>query len=317
MSIATSTDKQGQLKALLERAEMYSSRLEWLHARQAGVGASESATLFDVGYEDTTVVSLYADKVCDVRDTRDAASEERLSVGKDLEPGLRNVFSRNTGCEVIDVGDFTIFRHPTVNHLTATLDGLLWDSELNEWCVAELKNIGHFNKWAWEDEATPKMYLVQVQHQLACTGLQRGYLLALLGGNVPVVRVIERNDSFIEELLLPTVTNFWAHVEQRIIPAVDAKEGTKRALERIFSGSSDTEVMLPAECEQWDTELIAIKEQIKGLEEQKGLIENKLRLLIGECTVGLLPHGGKYTWRKSDCVVKSHVRHSRPLRRGK
>lgn len=291
------TKREMGLARLRSLGDDFLSREEWRLARRSGVGASDSAALFGCGYADQSIVTVYESKIVEAIEEFDQVTEKRLRIGKRMEPALRQIFEDETDMPVVDPGEFTIFRHPKHPYMTATLDGLCWNPEIDEWCVVELKNVNQFAKAEWTGEDPPLKYMVQVQHQLAVTGLEYGYLLGLIGGQDPIVKEIKRDDNFIENVLIPTIREFWMHVEHRIIPTVDCSEATKRALARMFATTVDDELLLPEECEAWDSELTEVKEQLKTLKDQETLLENRFRAILGECTVGILPRGGKYTWK--------------------
>ena len=286
------------LSALNARQEDYHTREEWLLGRRLSVGASETPTLFGVGYANQSPISIYESKLSNsMPEALDAKLAKRLRIGKQMEPVLRDIFYDETGMVVFDAGEFAIYRHPDYPFLSASLDGLCYNPELDSWCVVELKNVHHFNRDEWDDEENPPLkYAVQVQQQLAVTGLPCGYLLGLIGGQEPIVMTIQRNDVFIEESLIPTAQRFWQCVESRTLPDVDASEATKKALQRLFPEGGE-EILLPEDALIWDTELQAIKSDLKTMTERKDLLENKLKACLGTASIGLIPAGGSYTYK--------------------
>lgn len=272
------------------------SRDEWLMLRKLGVGASESAALFGCGYSNQSPVSIYQDKIYGKLREIEPAMQRRLRIGKQMEPVLRQIFEDETGMPVIDAGEHTMWQHPVHDFMFSTLDGLCFNTETDQWCVAELKNVHHFNGNEWDD-GPPLKYAVQVQHQLACTGLQTGYLLGLIGGQEPIVKEIQRNDEFIENALIPKVIEFWQCVEEQRLPIIDASEATKRALSALYPEDRGEEILLPDEFDALDEELSGVKEEIKSKEARKDAIENQIRAAIGDASHGILRSGARYSWR--------------------
>ncbi len=233
----------------------------------------------------------------------------RLRIGKQMEPVLRQIFKDETGMAVLDPGEFTIWRHPIHEFMYCTLDGNCWSHDFNGWGIVELKNVSNFNRAEWMDDDNPPLkYAVQCQHQMAVTGFPVAYLLGLVGGNEPVVKVIERNDRFIESTLIPKIAEFWDCVIEERLPEIDSSEATSKALGRLFSKVDEEEAKLPVEATDWDLELQTLKAELKAKEERKQLLENLLKASIGRAAVGVLSSGARYTYRsqtKKGGYVKS------------
>lgn len=303
--------------AFFDRQEVYESREEWLLARRSGIGASETPTLFGVGYANQSPLSVYESKMSDLPPPPvDARLAKRLRIGKQMEPVLREIFRDEKGMEVVDAGEFAVWRHPIYPFITASLDGLCVDSN-GEWCVVELKNVHHFNKADWEAEEPPLKYAVQVQQQLAVTGCDRGFLLGLVGGQDPVVVEIARNDAFIDGALIPMCQGFWDCVERGVLPDVDGSEATKDALKRLYPKDEGEEILLPDEFNAMAEDLESLKETIKKSEERKTFIENKIKAVMGTATYAMLSTGGGFTWKtqkpKDGYWVKPQEVGNRPL----
>jgi putative phage-type endonuclease len=267
------------------------NREDWLAARRYMIGASESAALFGCGYAGQSPVSIWSNKVEGEEDHDD---EKRLKIGKLIEPALRAIFSDETGLPCESPGEFAIYKHPELSIMGATLDGLTEDEQ--GVCPVELKNVSYFNRNEWLDEP-PLKYQVQVQHQLAVTGAKRGYLLGFIGGNDPIIKIIPRNDRFIESTLMPKIEQFWQFVKNRELPPIDGSQATASLLARLYPEDDGATVILPQEAEQWDRELTEAKERIKHFESIKQLAENRIKDALKSATVGMLPSGECYTWK--------------------
>lgn len=59
----------------------------------------------------------------------------------------------------------------------------------------------------------PKMYMTQVQHQLAVTGFEAAWLVALIGGKTFVAHYIVRNEAMITERIR-RCAEMWSHIEK-------------------------------------------------------------------------------------------------------
>lgn len=271
----------------------YSDRPSWLDGRRSVIGASDTAGIFGVGYHDQSPATIWDSKLNPQADDR--KDDRRLTIGKLMEPALRAIFADETGLPCEPAGEFTIYAHPDLAWLGATLDGLTVHDEYGP-CPVELKNVSNFNAREWEDDP-PLKFAVQVQHQLAVTGASHGFLLGLIGGNEPVVKVIERNERFIDAML-GRLTEFWGYVERKELPPVDASLATAGILSRLWPQDSGATIFLPAEAAEWDRELCEAKEDLKTAEARKVAAENKIKAAMGEASFAELPgSAGSYSWK--------------------
>lgn len=268
--------------------ERYATRAEWVAARRTFVGASESAAIFGCGYADQSIITVWEEKVYG---RREDSEHPRMMVGRLIEPALREIFAEVHGRPCHAAGLFTVRRHPEFPWLAATLDGLTDGNEI----PVELKNVGAFNRLDWEDEP-PLKFQIQMQHQLAVTGAPYGYLFALVGGNEPVLKKVERHNLFIESLLLG-LEQFWRHVTERTLPLADASEATSRALGRIFREREGVCVTLPPDAGRWAFALEAARSAKREAEEQERKWSNLLKGAIGEASEAVIPGYGRLTYR--------------------
>jgi len=279
--------------------ERYRTREEWLAARRTFIGASESAALFGCGYASQSPITVYESKV---NGTADESERQALRIGQMMEPALRRLFSEVTGLSCVKAGRYVVRRHPLHPWIGATLDAMTEDPEP---VPVELKNVGHFNKRDWDDEP-PLKFAIQLQHQLAVTGASHGYLFALIGGNEPVVKRMDRNERFIEAMIA-RLNAFWGLVQMRVLPEVDSSEATTKALVRLFDEEEGSETFLPDEAVEWTETIENARQQIKSLESIKDAAENKLRASIAEYSYGILPDGSRWQWKtqaRRGCEVK-------------
>ena len=277
--------------------ENHRSRGEWLEARKTGIGASEVASIFGCGYANTSPITVWAEKTGRARQEFDQATLKRLNRGKRLEPYIAMEFQEETGLKTVDPGDYAIFRSEQYEWLFATLD---------RWCPhpeygpipVELKAVnGRFRSDWDEDQEPPLKYNVQCQTQMAVTGTSHCYLVGLIGGDELSIRLIERNDRFIEAML-SKLARFWIYVQKNEMPPVDESEATKAMMGLIYPFDSGAEVSLSLEFAELDLRLATAKEQAKALDKEITGIENQIKAAIGEATKGVLPSGGGYTWKE-------------------
>ena len=297
-------------------------RPEWLDNRRNGCGASDSSAILNVGFAGSSTHTVFCDKVYGSNGyAEDLLMAKSLKIGLMMEPVLRDIFADETGLPCESAGQFTIYRHPEIPIMTATLDG--WTEDETGACPVELKNVGSFARADWLDEP-PLKYQVQVQHQLAVTGCQRGYLFGLIGGNEPMTVIIDRNEDFIDALRVK-LEEFWGYVQRKELPPMDGSAGASRVLSQLYPHDSGVTVALPAELTQVHEDMVDAKADMKDAEGRKKLAENMIKAGIGDATFGEIPGvDGYYSWKEQSRIVKCpHCReitseaHFRTLRKVK
>jgi putative phage-type endonuclease len=283
---------KGQWPCVIETHE---TEAEWLEARVSGIGASEVAAVFGCGYAGTSPVTVWASKTGGPRFEFSDEQLRRMNRGKKLEPVIASEFTEETGLECFDPGDYTIYRSLDHHWLFATLD---------RWCVhpehgpipVELKAVHGRFRGDWDaQEEPPLKYMVQVQVQMAVTGAKACYLVGLIGGDEIAVRLIERNQRFIDAMMIK-LGEFWQYVTDREMPPVDESEATAAMLGMIYPKDDGTEVSLPIDFIGLDRELVSLKEQKKTIETRIEGIENRIKAELGNATRGILPVGS-YSWK--------------------
>ena len=269
----------------------YETREDWLRARQSGIGASEVAAL--LGCDPwASRYALWASKA-QVGVRGDAGESEAAEWGNRLEPLVAQKYAEVTGYRIVDHGRHAIVASDRWPHLFATLDREVFLPNGERW-VLECKTTGlrYADDWA---AGAPLKYVVQVQAQLAVTGLERGVLACLIGGQrfAPPVE-IERNEDLIE-LIGERVETFWReNVELGVAPEADGSDATKRVLKTLFPDDSGETVALPGDAESWDREREEAIAQVKDGETRRDKAENALRAALGPATWGTIPGGGRY-----------------------
>lgn len=285
-----------QIHPMTQPAQIFPDRESWLDARCTFIGASEVASVFGVGYAGTSPITVWASKTGGPVVEFDEATTKRMNRGRKMEPIIADYFTEETGLVCTDPGEFAVYRHQDRNWLAATLDRWAVHDDYGPVPV-ELKSVNarFFRDWD-EDEEPPLKYMVQCQTQIAVTGASHCYLVGLIGGDELVIRLIERNQRFIDAMIA-RLEEFWGYVLRRELPPVDESEATRSLLSHIWPRDTGLSVYLPPESIEWDRELIDLKDQLKGLEARKNGLENKIKSAIGDASTGLMSNGSSYSWR--------------------
>jgi predicted phage-related endonuclease len=258
---------------------------------------------------------VYADKTGAEPRTIDDATQEAFDLGHIFEPSIIRAFARVQGRQAIHVDPPQTWFHADHPFIGASLDAYSVDAGGHE-SVVEAKTIMH----DWEEwlDGPPVKHWVQVQHQLACTGWLRGWLVGWDGRKLHV-HEIERDEKFIGDLIT-LLKWFWQrHVEPRVPPPIDDTRATAAALARIYPRDTGTIIEVGGEVDGWLARRRELDERIGQLEAEKREIENRMKAEIQDASYAVTPSGKAVSWkiqrRKSYTVKESEFRVLRELDR--
>jgi len=214
-----------------------SNTKKWLRLRKRGVGASESAAILgETGWG--TALTVWRDKTAPgIVDHTNTLME----MGHYAEPMIQRYMEAHPE-RFAFIG--------TIHKSEGLLQSIAWPWLLGTldrrvltpqgfYVPLEMKSVGDHaaREWMIVDDSgdedpfgltlgrgarivVPKKYQVQVQQQIAITGAPFGYVAVWLGKErIEVVRV-DRDDEFIEKMLVGVIGDFWRfNVEANVPPA--------------------------------------------------------------------------------------------------
>jgi len=268
------------------RGQSLEGRRQRLGASEAAIalGASPYGSAFELWCQKTGAIS--PDDLSDV---------EHVQWGVNLERPILEEYGRRTGRTIAYYWPQDKWvTHSEIPWLSCTPDAFQ-DREGSRG-IAQVKNTGEYSRSLWHD-GPPLHVQIQVQTEMEVCGFDWGTIVVLIGGNKLRYFDVERNQSFINAML-PVLKEFWDRVENGDPPLADGSFATSRALAKLYPGDNGSEVELPAEAAEWDSELLLLKQEIKSLEQLKGLLENRLKAAIGDATLALIPGGGAYSFKQ-------------------
>jgi putative phage-type endonuclease len=271
----------------------YPSREAWLAARNDGIGGSEAAIVMGASTWGSPY-SLWAQKTGLVEANR--KDNPVLTFGRVVEPHIAEVYQQVTERKLIHLGDHTVRLHPRLRFMRATHDRIIEAIDDRGPGILSIKT-GRWNKAdEWVDEP-PLAYQLQIQHELACSGLAWGSFAVLFWGEELKWLDVERHDAIIGELETEEA-DFWRRVVEGDPPPVDGSEHTEKALKAVHVKQvDDVTATLGEDALAWHETLVRCKEELKRLEAEKKDAENQLRAAIGTATSAALPGGIKYTYK--------------------
>lgn len=282
-----------------------STRDEWAAERAKSLGASEAASILGASPHGSRV-AVWADKI---QPPTFAASEEWQEIKLLVEGPALAFYQRKFGGEVRHWPQTWLLRSRDLP-LHCTPDGLALDPDEDGWGLVQVKAWSEFDAAAWTDE--PPLYVqVQVQTELAVTGLQWAYVAVLFGTQRLARFRVARNERFIAALVR-AAREFWAMVESQTEPPLDGSEATTRALARLHPNDDGSAVLLPPDADRLLERRERLASLAKRVDDVKSGIDNQLRAWIGDATYGITSGERAVSWksqtRKSYTVAESTYR---------
>ncbi len=134
----------------------------------------------------------------------------------------------------------------------------------------------------WDGEEVPASYLLQVQHYLAVTGMEKGYIAVLIGGQKFVWKEVQRDEELIE-MIIEEEKSFWKMVQDKTPPMLDGSSAAEKWINSRYEQSDKTkEVALTSDYKEKIKQYNDLKIQEKTLKEQIKEIENDIKLKMEE-----------------------------------
>ncbi len=266
-------------------------REEWEQQRRAGLGASDAAAVVNL-HPYKSAVALYFDKTGEYVDSE---VNEPMEWGIRLEPVVADAWAEKNGMAVVQVDRILV--HPEHEWMICNLDRAVVDAN-GEWVsVLEVKTCSAWASDDWENDGIPYYVVVQVQHQLAVTGLPRAHVACLIGGQRFVQTTVDRDEEIIAGLIV-SEQRFWQRVQDRRPPPADGHPATTEVLKRRWEDETLAEAVdLGAE----GYRLITLRQQVKAVAKAAAVevdgVDNQIRMLLGENEVGMVDGRVAVTWK--------------------
>jgi putative phage-type endonuclease len=259
-----------------------------------GITATEAAVILGVNPWKTPF-ALWSEKV-GLAEPDDLSNNEAVRWGHRLQgPIIAAYREERPETEVEAVPEWVMERTIERPWMLATLDGRQYVEGKGPG-VLEIKTAGAQKTADWADGEIPLVYQIQVQHQLAVTGLDWGTIAVLIGGQKFLWQDVERNQPFIDAMVLREEA-FLELIRTETPPEVDGSDATGDALKKLYPEDTGEVIAMPSEATEWDERLVEVKAELKTLEGEKNLLENRLKAALGEAAEGVLANGVAYTWK--------------------
>ncbi len=284
-SVSANNTKAGSCQAFTRLR--YENDTEWLAMRTRGIGGSDAAAI--VGLNSfSSPLQVYLDKKGMIPPKEDS---EAMRVGRDLEEYVAQRFCEATGLKV--QRDNSILQSVERPWQLASIDRRVVGEEAG----LECKTTNAFNKTDFEGGNVPAYYYVQCQHYMAVTGWKKWYLAVLVLGRGFYWFEVSRNEEDIAALI-DAESSFWHNnVLANEMPAPIDTDGD--VLKELYPNAVEGMVADLSDKAEGLKRLEELKIQIKLLDKEKKVIENNIKLAIGEAEYGDC-EGWKIRYRSSE-----------------
>lgn len=171
---------------------------EWLRFRRSHICASDASSILGCNpYK--SILQLYEEKVFGF----EQEINHFMSRGIELEAIALELFEKETGLTMFPA----VVKHDSIDWMAASLDGLTIDRKK----AVEIKCNGKKNHELALKGKVPNHYNAQIQHQLACTGLEFVYYYSFTGQDGVIIEV-KRDQEFIE-VMIEKEREFWNNLQ--------------------------------------------------------------------------------------------------------
>lgn len=258
---------------------------EWSAVRRNGIGGSDAPVL--VGESPyRSAYELWAEKVGLVSP---GPENDAMTWGRRLEPVVATAYTEATGRRLRRVTRLLCNRERPWQ--LASIDREV----VGERRLVEIKTT-RSSRWDGADPV-PGDVLAQVQHYLSVTGYDVADVAVLVGGSDLRVIEIERDDTYIRDLIELEI-DFMRRIETRTAPPLDGSSATRRALGSLHPRDDGTQLAATPETDRLLAELREARERSATAADRAMSVENALRSVMGDASV-LVGAGYRVSFRRS------------------
>lgn len=151
----------------------------WHDLRKSVIGSSDIACLYNLSMFKSKF-TFWHEKAGNFHQE---ISSNRIDAGNYLERAIAEMAINKIGGLIINKDAEKLFFLSECKNLGATPDFIIKDKNNNK-KILEIKNIDYLQfKQKCPDETPPKQYILQLQHQMHCSGIHQGMIAIFIGGN--------------------------------------------------------------------------------------------------------------------------------------
>lgn len=279
---------------------------EWLQVRSLGIGGSDVAAIAGV----SPYASRYAMWLIKTGRVSSHVDALAAKLGNLLEPTVLELFQEETGLGVLTTPG--TLQHPVHDWMLVNLDGIATEAPGKRKGIAVIECKTNLSSrpqdWGNEDPDEPlsAQYMLQVQHELEVSGLEKAYVPVLLTG--PDFRIIEvERDEELIKTIIDLEEQFWELVVNDTPPPIDGMESTEKLLNKTWQSKAlkvceGTEELLPMIdlYNEWNA---AEKRAI----EKKNEIKNALKALMEDAEILKVGDDVVATWKTHEVKGRTQI----------
>ena len=236
--------------------------------RRSFIGGSDARII--MGTDETALLRLWREKRGEI-EPEDLSDNLIVQLGLVTEALNRTWYERNTG-ETVECVQHRL-RHPVLQWMGATLDGIVTDSG----AVFEAK---FMLPWSFSEEAAAEKHMAQVQHNMWVTNSRLAALSVITGGGKWVEIKISA-DPLYQHLLLTAEKKFWRCVESGEPPRLFEVEPPRPRIEAVRIVDMSTSNAWAEFAAVFRSTRDAFLEHEKAKTELKGLMPEDAKEAIG------------------------------------
>ena len=256
-------------------------RLDWLKARQSGIGGSDVAAIMGLN-KWKSPIDVWVDKTTAVQENEPS---EAAYWGIVLEDVVAGEFQRRTGLRIRRCNQ--LLQHSEYPYMIANIDREIVGRLNGQRVGLECKTASEYRKDEWSDEEIPAEYILQCQHYMAVTGFDAWWITVLIGGNKFIYKLIDRDEEIIQ-MLIEQEGIFWhRYVVPKVMPPADGSEACKQALANMYPRSNGQEIALDAESIQLLEQRSELTKRTDIINRQLEQIDNTIKSKLGEAEMGI------------------------------
>jgi len=264
--------------------------------RKLYIGSSDAAAILGLSRW-ATQLSCWAEKTGQIV-PEDISDELRIKVGNKAEQMIAELFMEETGKTVHKVNE-TVY-HPDYPFIACNLDRRI----VGEKALLEIKTASAYKSEEWADNNIPAEYIVQVYHQMACTGWNKAYIACLIGGNQEfVIREIDRHEPTIIDMIRKEVYFWETFVLPKVMP-VQISCFDSPTLYSLFPEATTPEIELNDEADQLIEQIEALGADYNNLYGQLEQKKNQLKAILKEAECG---KSSRYTVTWKQQIKKAYT----------
>lgn len=284
-------------------------RQEWLAARRLCIGGSDAPAVARV-CPHRTDLDVWLDKLGMLPDQEETPA---MAWGTRKEPCIADAYQETTGFLVERAAPN--LRHPVYEFMGCNLDRIATlpdDTKRNVQIKTSSERMA--DKWGQPGtDEIPDNVQVQVQHEMAVSGLEVTDVAVLIGSSDFRIFTVQRNETLIARLI-KIERDFWASVVSKTRPAPDWQHPSTPSLIAAIAGlDAAKEIVL-----DYDSETLAIirayqqagKDE-KQAEKVREVMKAKLTDIMGDAataTLGEIVLKRKRVNRKAyECKESSYI----------